>query len=232
MAASKDKFNEAIMSAKIPVLILDNKWHRLFGKMDPTDEIKELERQLSELLKRQGKINSEMKDLKKIKSNLMQEIVENMDGMEGVDSGSAVDKKLADNKRLINEVNEKMEEYEDECIELPRMIDKVNKSLMLETMAVCYERLNSNTEEIEEISEWIKEIRVTLKKNIVKKQDMELYNAQLYAYMHDIFGPQVMEMFDMKYIPSLAKMQELKAVSAEDVQKKMSSDSNANNASS
>ena len=43
MAADREKFNNAIGSVKIPILILDNKWHRIFGKMNPTDEIKDLD---------------------------------------------------------------------------------------------------------------------------------------------------------------------------------------------
>jgi len=39
---------------------------------------------------------------------------------------------------------------------------------------------------------------------------MELYNAELYSYMHDIFGPVVMELFDMKYVPTIHKAPELK----------------------
>ena len=210
MAASHEKFNNAIGSVKIPILILDNKWHRIFGKMNPTSEIKELEGQLAELLKRQGKLVNENKDLKRIKSELMSDIVSNIDGVDTRDSDEAVDKKLNDNKRLINDVNEKLDNNEEELMELPREIDAVNKKLMLATMDVCYERLQSNTVEIEEIAEWVKDIRVQLKKNLIKKQDMELYNAEVYSYMHDIFGPVVMELFDMKYVPTIHKAPELK----------------------
>ena len=98
MSADHEKFKNAIASSKIPILILDNKWHRIFGKMDPTDEIKNLEAELSELIKRQGKLVNENKDLKKIKSNLMSEIVDNIDGVDNRESDENVDKKLNDNK--------------------------------------------------------------------------------------------------------------------------------------
>lgn len=212
MAASDEKFNNAIQKARIPILILDNKWHRIFGKVNPTEEIVQLEKELSDLLKRQGKLHNEMKELKKIKSNLMNEIVENMDSIDVTVNDEAADKKRSDNKRLINDVNDRMAANEDELMELPKMLDSVNKKLMLSTMQMCYERLQSNTEKIEEIAEWIKDIRIELKKNVVKKQDMEIYNAELYSYMHDIFGPDVMELFDMKYVPSIhKKAPELKA---------------------
>ena len=177
MAADREKFNNAIGSVKIPILILDNKWHRIFGKMNPTDEIKDLEKELSELLKRQGKLVNENKELKKIKSNLMSEIVSNIDGVDNRDSDEAFDKKLNDNKRLINDVNEKLDNNEEELKDLPREIDGINKKLMIATMDLCYDRLQENTVQIEEIAEWVKDIRVQLKKNLVKKQDMELYNA-------------------------------------------------------
>ena len=211
-----EEFNNAIVSAKIPILILDNKWHRIFGRMNPADEIKELEAELSELLKRQGKLVNENKELKKIKSNLMSEIVQNIDGVDNRDSDENVDKKLNDNKRLINDVNEKLDNNEEELKDLPREIDGINKKLMIATMDLCYERLQSNTTQIEEIAEWVKGIRVELKKNLVRKQDMELYNAELYSYMHDIFGPVVMELFDMKYVPTIHKAPELKTPEKKD----------------
>ncbi|MCR5474909.1 MAG: hypothetical protein K6F28_06855 [Lachnospiraceae bacterium] len=211
-----EEFNNAIVSAKIPILILDNKWHRIFGRMNPTDEIKKLEAELSELLKRQGKLVNENKELKKIKSNLMSEIVLNIDGVDNRDNDENVDKKLNDNKRLINDVNEKLDNNEEELKDLPREIDGINKKLMIATMDLCYERLQSNTTQIEEIAEWVKGIRVELKKNLVRKQDMELYNAELYSYMHDIFGPVVMELFDMKYVPTIHKAPELKTPEKKD----------------
>lgn len=210
MSESKDKFNNAIGTVSIPILILDNKWHRLFGKMNPPPELKELEKNLTELVKRQGKLVNENKDLKKIKSNLMSEIMDNMDGLENRETDAKVDKKLNDNKRLINEVNEKLDKNEEELMELPREIDSANKQLMLATMDICYDRLQTNTTEIQEIAEWVRDIRVQLKKNLIKKQDKELYNAELYSYMHDIFGPVVMELFDMKYVPTIHKAPELK----------------------
>ena len=209
--SNQEKFSNAIGTVKVPILILDNKWHRIFGKMNPTQEIKDLEKELSALLKRQGKLVNENKNLKKIKSDLMNEIVVNIDGVDTRDSDETVDKKLNDNKRLINDVNEKLDNNEEELMELPREIDSVNKKLMLATMDMCYERLHENTVQIEEIAEWVKDIRVQLKKNLVKKQDMELYNAELYSYMHDIFGPVVMDLFDMKYVPTIHKAAELKS---------------------
>ncbi len=200
MPISEEKFREAIKDKRIPVLILDNKWHKLFKRAGTTPEIEKLEKELTELLKKQGRLNSEIKDIKKIKGDLMNNIVSSMD-----ENDDKSEKKVNDSKRLINESNDKIDRLEDELLDLPREIDSVNKELMIQTMALCYETLSENTDEIESIAEWIHDIRIQLKKNIIKKQEKEFQNADLYTYMHDIFGPDVMELFDMRYEPTLKK---------------------------
>ena len=104
-------------------------------------------------------------------------------------------------KRLIEDCNEKLDDYEEEMLELPREIDRTNKKLMLATMETCYKKLQENTKELNTINEWISNIRRELKKKMVRKQEKEAQNNELYSYMHDIFGADVIEIFDMKYNP-------------------------------
>ena len=88
-------------------------------------------------------------------------------------------------------------------LEIPREIDRVNKELMLKTMELCYDKIAENTDEIEEIADWIKNIRIELKKKVIKKQEMELANSDFYGFMHNIFGNDAMNLFDMKYEPTI-----------------------------
>ena len=137
----------------------------------------------------------------------MQEIVENAEGTAEGNNQKAL-KKMEDNKRLINECNERLTMYEDQLIELPGEIDRVNRELMLQTMDICYDTLKTNETEIEETAKWVAAIRVELKKRLIRKQEMEQMNQELYSYMHDIFGAEVIEIFDMKYAkenPDLSK---------------------------
>ena len=114
---------------------------------------------------------------------------------------ASLEKKIEANKRLINECNEKLEAYRDELMELPGQIEKANYNLMLATMDACYDKLKENTDEITEIAGWITQVRIELKKKIIRKQEKEQQNHELYSYMHAIFGADVIDMFDMKYIP-------------------------------
>lgn len=198
MAKSENAFKNALLGKKLPILTLDNKWHQLFTQAEQSDEINKLADQLNDLLKRQGKLNTEAKQLKAIKKRLLDEIMEHQTDNAG-NPDKKTQKKLDENKRLIDETNEKLDEYMDELRFLPAEIDKVNYNLMLATMDVCYDYLAENAKSVKEIDEWISQMRIELKKNIIKKQVKEAKNKGMYSYMHDIFGAQVIELFDMKY---------------------------------
>ena len=194
MARKDEVFKPALFGKRIPVISLDNKWYKLMAGIVHTPHMQELENQLKELLKRQGKINTESKQIRASKAKLMEEIVGVMDEQGGKE-------KQADYSARINALNQKLEEYQDELMDLPKEIDQVNYELMLETMEVCYDLIAENTRHINEIASWIADMRIELKKNVVRKQEAELKNQQIYSYMHDIFGAEVIDIFDMKYNP-------------------------------
>lgn len=197
MPQEEEFFKEALIGKKIPILTLDNQWHKLFTQTGENDEIHDLEDKLNEVLKRQGKLNTEIKTLSAYKKKVLQEIV---NIMELPDSASK-EKKMSENKRIIEETNQQIEEYNDELLELPKQIDEANFNLMLATMRVCYARIQQNVSDIDEINQWVAAFRVKLKKQILIKQKKEIWNDEMYSYMHSIFGPDVIDVFDMKYNP-------------------------------
>lgn len=191
-------FKNALVGKKIPILTLDHQWHKLFTQSENYPAIHSLEEQVNDKLKRQGKINTELKSLSSYKKKLMKEIV---DLMELPDSPEKT-KKMDDNKRQIEETNANVENYQDELLSIPNEIDDLNFQLMIETMNVCYEKIQKNTQDIDAINKWVEEFRIKLKKQMVLKNRKELINNELYSYMHAIFGPEVIEVFDMKYNPN------------------------------
>ncbi len=190
----QSEFEKALEGKTIGPLTLDNKWHRIFRFIEKTDEITALEEELNGLLKEQGRINTEAGKMRALKSQLMDEIVALMDS-----DDKQSKKKKEENSRLIDEINKKAEDNEERSLDLPREINIVNRKLMLLTMDACYALISENSGNIAQISDWITTVRVELKKNIVKKQEMEIKNVEMYSYMHDIFGPDVVELFDIKY---------------------------------
>lgn len=200
MKRKEEVYKAALLGKQLPILTLDNKWHKLFTQADSNPRIGALAKELNELLMRQGKLNTETKEIKKLKSKLMDDIMKSTESMEQK-LDKKTEKTLSESKRLITECNEKLDAYAEELHFLPEEIDRVNSQLMLATMETCYDYLQENTEEIEEIERWVREVRIELKKKLIRKQEKELGNHALYSYMHDIFGPDVMEIFDLKYNP-------------------------------
>lgn len=200
MSRTDEIFEPALAGKKIPILTLDHKWHKLFTQKEYSSEIKRMESEMNQLLKRQAKVNEESREIKKLKKAKMDEIVVLADEM-GKAPSKKLEKKMEECRETVTACNEKIESCEEEMLELPRQINRLNHKLMIATMEVCYRKLQKNTEELEEIDEWINGIRRELKKKVVRKQEKEAMNHRLYSYMHDIFGADVIEIFDMKYDP-------------------------------
>lgn len=203
MARDEKYFLEALSDKRITPLTLDNKWHQLFDSNGMPKEISAKADELNELLKKQGNTNNELKKVKALKKKLLDEMVTLAD--EASSGSKASQNELNKHKKLVDECNSHIDEYSDSLLDYPRDIDKVNKELMLLTMDFCYGTLKENSKEIETISRWIDEFRIELKKQVVRKQDREIANHRMYSYMHDIFGSEVIEIFDMQYVPDEVK---------------------------
>ena len=196
MARRDDRYVQAIDGKKIPILTLDQKWHRLFTQTGVSAEIKRKEEKVNELLKKQGGLQTRQKDIKRLKNKLMQEVLSSMEGEEKPKGRSR-----EENGKLIEECNEKLEEGGAALLEVEKKLEKENRELMVLSMEVCYDLMQENGEQIEQIDEWINQMRIELKKNVVRKQQKELYNQELYTYMHDIFGPDVTGKFRHRNTP-------------------------------
>ena len=196
----KDKMNDfdkVVKDRKLPILTIDNRWHELFTEDQKTPEILELEQKVNNLLKKQGKLVNDIKDMKKLKSNLIKDIMDNMDiGTDGI--GKIRERKLGQNKQFINELNSKIEMAMDELADIPYQIKEVNEELVSQSVKCFYERLEKNKAELKDVADWIARIREELKLKILIKQDLETKNSKIYSYMHDILGAELMELFDQQ----------------------------------
>lgn len=191
-------FLDALENKQVPLLTLDARWHELFPDFRKTGEIKALEKKLNKLLQKQGQTNNDLKEYEKAKKVLMKNIVNNMTDGHEVDSPIR-SMKQDRNQKLLADLKEKKEKAKQVQREIPQEIEEANKELLVACMKVCYRELMDNTYEIEEIDEWVKGTREKLKEEILKKQDMEMRNTQMYKYMHNLLGAEVVEIFDSKH---------------------------------
>lgn len=193
--AKEVNYNKIFKGKKVPIITLDERWHELFPDYDKPAHIREIESKLNDLIRQQGKMAGDMKDMKSLKAKLMQEIITHMD-VNDTEIGKLKAKKLDKNQKLIKEISDKMNRMEDNLIKLPYQIKEVNERLIVESAKVCYNRLNRNKERIADVSKWIVRVREELKDKILEKQDMEMKNDSIYTYMHDVMGPDILQSLD------------------------------------
>ena len=191
-------FLESLQNRHVPLLPLDARWHELFPDFRKTSRIKVLEKRLNKLIQKQGQTNNDLKEYEKAKKVLMKNIVDNMTDGHEVDSPIR-SMKQDRNQKLLADLKDKREKAEQLVRELPTEIEQANRELLVECMRVCYQELMDNTHEIEAINEWVKATRERLKDEILKKQDMEMRNTQMYKYMHNLLGAEVVEIFDREH---------------------------------
>ncbi|MCI5731184.1 MAG: hypothetical protein MR304_06545 [Eubacterium sp.] len=182
---------EALKGKKVPILVLDSRWHTLFPKGEKPAEIQNLEDRVNELLKRQGFLVNDLKDLKKTKKKLMEGIVAGMGEREAIR-----DKKSKNQQRLLLEIKERIQEESDELMDLPREIKRANEELLAVGASYCFERLANGDEQLEELNQEINEMRETLKEKVGYKADLEESMDSAYSLMHGLLGHDVMNLYD------------------------------------
>lgn len=191
-------FSSLVHGKRLPILTLDERWLQLFPEESMPENIRQLRDNLNNLLKKQGKLMEDIKGLKRYKSQLMQEIVENME-VDETPLGKLKAKKLSKNQKLLLEAREKLEQAEHELDNIPNEIESANEALMVESSGICYEQMKKNYETSKQLEEEIAQLRDTLKQKILEKQDCETDNTMMYSYMHDIYGVEIMELLDVGY---------------------------------
>lgn len=185
---SYEEIRELFAGTNVPLVTVDNRWHELFPEKYKTSKIKALEVNVKELVKKQGKLINENKDLKRAKKKLMSDIVKNMD-----DAENPVIKK---GKKLMEELNEKITANEDELAKIPYELREANEELMAYSMMECYERMLENREQVDRIKVWMEDVKAQVKEQKVKQLILEEDTQKIYAYLHDLVGPEAMNRFD------------------------------------
>ena len=128
-------FEKIAQTRELPPLVLDQKWHQLFLDGSKPAKVAKLEQKVSGHLSRQGHLTQELKELKSLKNKLMKNIVANMDeiGEQGQETG-----RLQENRRLITEINQRMDSCRGELDKLQDTMRQDNEQI---GRASCRERV-------------------------------------------------------------------------------------------
>ncbi len=196
----EEKIIHSLQSKNVPLLILDEKWLEIFPEHLQNITIRGMVSELNALLKKQGKQNDDIKGLRRYKSQMMQEIVQYM-GADETAVGRLKQRKLDKNQKKILELNEQLKETEDSLSDMPYRIRQANAQLMLESTRVCYDRFRVNKGKMQELEDEISSLREKLRLRVLEKQEREMQDEKMYAYLHSLLGVQLMEELDRTLAP-------------------------------
>lgn len=192
---SIDDIMKAAAHRNIPILTLDERYNIIMPEKEKTAKIRKLEKKVNAILTKQGRVTNDIKELKKIKQKLLQKVVDNMGGDPEDEIYQA---KMNKAQKLIQESKDKLAQLENQEQDIPGELREANLELLMEFIQLNYGRLNTNREDIEILDKWINDVRVELKKRLLIKQEKELQNNNIYTYMHDLLGPELIDMFDVQ----------------------------------
>jgi hypothetical protein len=187
-----------IKKNKIPILIKDNGWLKLFNEK-PTKTIKRLTHKLEELIDEEKETTKELKKVNKEKRILMNKVLKLSDEANSNNNTAALDE-LENTKDKILDVNDKIDELQFRLEMLPREIYDTNFELLKETVAISYEDISEGRERVSYLDKEIVKIRRDLGKMWEEKFTKEKRLNDLYLYLHGTLGHEETDKLDRQFL--------------------------------
>lgn len=189
----RNYIEDILKSKKLPVVLLDTSWHTAKQHIQ-SPIIDQIEKKLQELLKEQGRLNTDYKEYTAIKQNFLKEIL--------VLSNKAQE---GDNKALeeLNKMhqstlgaNQKIEEIEARLEAIDDEINSKNKEIVSEMIAIGYGFIDTYKQKNEALETEITELRLQLLQKTQQKKESEAFLKDIYNYLHNIVGREQIEVID------------------------------------
>ena len=180
----------------MPIATLDNTWHQLIAEIK-TPQIVALEKELTNLLKEQGKLNTDHLEYTRLKKEMLDTILNLTHEVFELESKDAA-KKTDNQQKMVLKINENLEEIGEQLEGVPEKIQEVNGILLDQTVQLCYKHINTYRAKSEKLDEEIQVIRRELMKKTESKRGYDQQAGQLYQYLHQLVGPGCIEKLDEK----------------------------------
>lgn len=182
----------------ISLLILDERWNKLFTNTQKSPVIEQYEKQLKDLMKEQARLLTEQKAIPVLKKNNMDKIISlTSEVFDKNDETAKNEMQLAEKE--IKRLNDRSKIIEDRLNEIPDEIKQVNLRLLEETINVVYFKIRSAGKRVKELEGLIDECKAKLKQYIDEKESLAQDDAEIYSYFHDLLGAEELERLDKEY---------------------------------
>lgn len=183
-----------ILKNRIPLLVMDEHWAKLFGDIKYKN-IQSLKEELTKLIKKEEELKRQSHVLQKEKTHSMKMILGISDAINN--ESRDVDPKLLDEyKDKIENINEELEEITFRLETIPQEIREVNFELLKITVDYGYKELKTKEKKLNNVSYELELLRERLKELINEKHDYEEWIDATYSFLHGMLGSQEMEKLD------------------------------------
>lgn len=189
-------FDKSILRKNnISLLILDERWNKLFANTPKTSAIERCEQSLKELIKEEARLTAEQKEIAVSKKHHMDNIIRlTTDVYEKNDENAK--KEMQASESEIKRINGRTQQIENELDEMPERIKKANLELLEHTVNLVYLKIRLATRRVEELEKLIEETKARLKGYIDEKESLSQDDTDIYSYFHDLLGAEELERLD------------------------------------
>lgn len=197
--SKKGRFNtRTLRKNDISLLILDERWNRLFTNTPKSPFIERSEQKLRELLKEEARLIAEQKEIAAAKKAHMDRIIKLT--TEVFDKGDETAKmEMQESEREIKRINERAKSIEELLEEMPERKKKANLELLEKTVNIVYYKIGYARKRVKELEKLIEETRAKLKEYIDEKETLFQDDSDIYSYFHDLLGGEELERLDREF---------------------------------
>lgn len=190
----KDYISNILKTKKLPIVLLDPLWHTAKDHIQ-SKEIDQVEKELQELLKEQGRLNTDYKEYTVIKQNFLKQILVISEKAQAGSDPSALEELNKLHQSTLG-ANQKLEEIENRLEHIEEEIETKNKAIISEMIAVGYSYIENYKIQNEALEAEIAALREEMLKKTNKKKESDAFLKDIYNYLHSIVGREHIEVLD------------------------------------
>lgn len=182
----------------ISLLILDERWNKLFANAPKTPAIKRCEQNVKDLVKEESRLTAELKEIAASKKRHLDNIMRlTADVFDKNDKNAKNEMQFSESE--IRRLNCRTDSIEERLNAMPDRIKKANLKLLEQTVNIVYFKMRSARKRVGELEKLIEETRDRLKGYIDEKESLSQDNTDIYSYFHDLLGGEELEKLDREF---------------------------------
>ena len=195
----KAKFDsKELRKNDISLLILDERWNKLFENTQKSPQIAAAEEKLKDHIKEEARLIAEAREIVANKKNHMDRIIKLTPAVFENNEPEAI-KEMEFCEKEIKRINERSGKIEEELDILPDKKKKANLELLEQTVNIVYFKMRSGRKRVEELEKLIEEERSRLKAYIDEKESLSQDDTDIYSYFHDLLGGEELQRLDEEF---------------------------------